>query len=393
VAFATTLGTGVGAAAGAEAETPTFAEHVAPILYENCVSCHRAGEMAPMSLVTYEEARPWSRSIKNKVDAGAPLGAADKLPPAPVFPTGWQIGTPDVVIEMAEAFEVPAEGEVRYQTVRMPTHFTEDKWVRAFEVRAGAPSVVHHILAFARTPGAKPRAPGFAFVPVSERAKAVERMRASRAEARGDQPRPARGAARNLIGLMAPGTNPMMLEPGSAMLIPAGTELIFQIHYTTNGEATADRSRVGMIFADGPPEREIRVGQFLNPYFEIPAGEANQQVDTVIEFDDDVEIYGLLPHTHLRGKRWEYHMVYPDGRREHVLSVPAYDFNWQTLYQFEQPLSAPKGARLEASAWYDNSAANKANPDPTVDVRWGQQTWEEMQYTGVTYRVKESTER
>jgi hypothetical protein len=178
-----------------------------------------------------------------------------------------------------------------------------------------------------------------------------------------------------------------MLEPGSAMLIPAGTELIFQIHYTTNGVATADRSRVGMIFADGPPEREIRVGQFLNPYFEIPAGEANQQVDTVIEFDDDVEIYGLLPHTHLRGKRWEYHMLYPDGRREHVLSVPAYDFNWQTLYQFEQPLSAPKGARLEASAWYDNSAANKANPDPTADVRWGQQTWEEMQYTGVTYRV------
>lgn len=423
LAFATTLGTGVSAAAGAEAETPTFAEHVAPILYENCVSCHRAGEMAPMSLVTYEEARPWSRSIKNKVlagemppwhadpavgrfrnerrltdadrdtlvrwvDAGAPLGAADKLPPAPVFPTGWQIGTPDVVIEMAEAFEVPAEGEVRYQTVRMPTHFTEDKWVRAFEVRAGSPSVVHHILAFARTPGAERRAPGFTFVPVSERAKAVERMRAARrAEARGEQPRPAQGAARNLIGLMAPGTNPMMLEPGSAMLIPAGTELIFQIHYTTNGVATADRSRVGMIFADGPPEREIRVGQFLNPYFEIPAGEANQQVDTVIEFDDDVEIYGLLPHTHLRGKRWEYHMLYPDGRREHVLSVPAYDFNWQTLYQFEQPLSAPKGARLEASAWYDNSAANKANPDPTADVRWGQQTWEEMQYTGVTYRV------
>ena len=167
--------------------------------------------------------------------------------------------------------------------------------------------------------------------------------------------------------------------------------MIFQTHYTTNGEATSDRSRVGMIFADGPPEQEVLVGSFLNPYFEIPAGEANHRVDTLIEFEQDVEIYGLVPHTHLRGKRWEYFMQYPDGRREPVLSVPAYDFNWQTLYQFEEPLSAPKGARLEAIAWYDNSPANKSNPDPTIDVRWGEQTWEEMQYTAITYRVKDES--
>lgn len=423
------LAVGVGAAAGngATAEAPTFAEDVAPILYENCVTCHRAGEMAPMSLVTYEEARPWGRSIKNKVmtgemppwhadpsvgrfqnerrltdaerdiivrwvDAGAPMGALDKLPPVPTFPEGWQIGTPDLVIEMAESFDVPAEGEVAYQSFRMPTNFEEDKWVQAFEVRAGAPSVVHHILAFARVPGGDPRSSAFRFVPVSDRAKAVERMRAERAKARG--PRQARpvGATRDLIGVMAPGTNPMTLEPGSAMRVPKGTELIFQIHYTTSGEATSDRSRVGMIFADGPPEREVLVGSFLNPYFEIPAGEANHRVDTLIEFEQDIEIYGLMPHTHLRGKRWEYHMQYPDGRRESVLSVPAYDFNWQTLYEFEEPLSVPKGARLEATAWYDNSLANKSNPDPTSDVRWGSQTWEEMQYTAITYRAKDESD-
>ncbi len=419
-----TVGLGGAAATGAEAETPTFAEDVAPILYENCVACHRAGEMAPMSLVTYEETRPWSRSIKNKVlsgemppwhadasvgefrnerrltdaerdtivqwvDAGAPRGDLDKLPAPPTFIDGWQIGTPDVVFEMAKSFDVPAEGEVAYQNFAMPTNFTEDKWVTAIEVRAGAPAVVHHILAFARVPGAAPRPPAFRFIPVSEQAVAAEHARAERARARGQEPGPLAGGPGTLIGLMAPGTNPMVLEPGTAMRVAKGTQIIFSIHYTTNGEVTSDMSRIGMIFTDAPPSQEVRASQIMNPYFEIPAGDGNFQVDTLIEFTQDVEIDGLLPHTHLRGKRWEYHMLYPDGRREHVLSVPAYDFNWQTLYQFKEPLSAPKGARLEASAWYDNSAANKANPDPTVSVRWGEQTWEEMQYTGITYRVVE----
>jgi len=179
----------------------------------------------------------------------------------------------------------------------------------------------------------------------------------------------------------------MVLESDTAMRIPAGTQFVFSIHYTPSGEAASDKSRLGIIFADGPPREEVVAGQIMNPYFEIPAGAANLQVDTQIEFTKDVEIDGLIPHTHLRGKAWDYHLVYPDGRREHVLSVPAYDFNWQTLYAFETPLSAPKGARLEASAWYDNSVANKANPDPTVAVRWGEQTFEEMQYTAITYRV------
>jgi len=164
--------------------------------------------------------------------------------------------------------------------------------------------------------------------------------------------------------------------------------VVFQVHYTATGESTSDRSSIGMVFSDEPPEQEVRFGQFLNPYFEIPAGEANHRVDALVEFTEDTEIYALFPHTHLRGKRWEYELVHPDGRREPVLSVPGYDFNWQIYYQFEEPLTAPKGTRLEASAWYDNSTANKANPDPASPVRWGEQTWEEMHYTGISYSVK-----
>ena len=418
-----TAGLGGAVAGEAEAETPTFAADVAPILYENCVTCHRVGEMAPMSLVTYAETRPWSRSIKNKVlsgemppwhadpsvgefrnerrltdaerdtivqwvDGGAPSGDLATLPAPPTFVAGWQVGTPDAVFEMAEAFDVPAEGEVEYQNFVVPTNFTEDKWVRAIEVRAGVPAVVHHILVFARSPGAAQPQP-FRFVPLTEPAVAAENARAERAKARGEALRPLAGAPGPLVGLMAPGTNPMVLEPGSAMRVEKGTQLILSIHYTPSGEAASDQSRLGMIFADAPPAKEVRAGQIMNPYFEIPAGEANLQVDTQIEFTEDVEIDGLVPHTHLRGKRWEYHLIYPDGRRQHVLSVPSYDFNWQTLYEFVEPLSAPKGTRLEASAWYDNSAANKANPDPTVAVRWGEQTREEMQYTAITYRVVE----
>ena len=423
------IGAGNVAIVGAAAEAPTFTNEVAPILYEHCVVCHRAGENAPMSLVTYEETRPWSRSIKSKVlagamppwhadpavgrfsntrglsdverdtlvrwvDAGAPQGDLAILPPAPQFSDGWQIGTPDVVVEMPEAFEVPAEGEVAYQYFSAPTGFTENKWVRAIEVRAGAPAAVHHVLVYARVPGATRRPPGFKVIPVGERAEAVARAREARARARGRAVRPASVGPGTLIGTLAPGTNPLVLEPGTAFRLAKDTQIVFQIHYTATGEPTTDRSRVGLILADAPPEHEVRVGQFLNPYFEIPAGVADQRVDALIEFQQDTAILALLPHTHVRGKRWKYEMVYPDGRREPVLSVPAYDFNWQTYYQFEEPLIAPKGAQLAATAWYDNSAANKSNPDPTSPVRWGEQTWEEMHYTGITYRVlSESNEQ
>jgi hypothetical protein len=299
----------------------------------------------------------------------APKGDPKDLPPAPKFAPGWEIGNPDAIISMKEEYEVPASGTINYQNFTVPTNFTEDKWVQAIEVRPGTRSVVHHILVFCKEPGA-PRPLAF----------------------KGVVPKfPERQGPRNegttLIASTAPGTNAVTFPAGSALLIRAGATVVFQIHYTANGTAAKDRSSLAMIFAKTPPQQEIRESAFTNPLLKLPAGSANEEVDSAIEFTEDTHVLSLLPHTHLRGKSWEYKMVYPDGREEIVLSVPKYDFNWQTQYVFTKPLAAPKGSRLEAVAHYDNSTANKSNPDPTVNVKWGPQTWEEMQYTGITYTI------
>jgi hypothetical protein len=173
----------------------------------------------------------------------------------------------------------------------------------------------------------------------------------------------------------------------TAMKLPAGGIIELQMHYTANGTAGTDRTHIGMAFADGPPRQELHAGQFVNGQFTIPAGADNHRVDTEVTFAQNATVWGLFPHTHVRGKRWEYVLALPDGTTRPLLSVPRYDFNWQTYYMFAEPLRLPKGARILASAWYDNSAANRANPDPRADVTWGDQTWQEMQYTGVIYSV------
>jgi hypothetical protein len=452
---------GVGAAA--PAPTPTFTRDVAPILYKNCAGCHRPGEIAPMSLLTYEQVRPWAKSIAARVSTGtmppwhsvdargtfsndrrlsdadrdtlirwagegAPQGDPKAMPPMPKFSEGWEIGTPDVVLSMATPFDVPATGTIGYQFFTVPTNFTEDKWIQAIEVRPGVRSVVHHILVFAQEPGAARQQPAFTqTVPSRSGLQGVAGGRANGAAANGEIARRlqaladdpaareqvarllqgvadarANGAAdgqragllqglgtgpQTLIATTAPGTNAMMFEAGQAIRIRAGATLAFQIHYTANGKTASDQSSVGVIFAKEPPKTEIKIASFTNPTLLLPAGSENTEVPSAIQFTEDSHITALFPHTHLRGKSWEYRMVYPDGRSEVVLSVPKYDFNWQTYYEFARPLAAPKGSRLEATARYDNSASNKWNPDPTKDVRWGQQTWDEMQYTGINYFV------
>ena len=395
------------AAQTSPAATPTFSKDIAPIIFEHCLRCHRPGDIAPMSLLTYENARPWAKSIREKVaagymppwhatqphgtfendrrlsdkdkdtiirwaDGGAPKGDQKDLPPAPKFADGWEIGTPDTVISMPREYEVKDSGTIAYQFFEAPTNFTEDKWIQAIEVRPGARSVVHHVLVFCREPGTR-REP--AFMQVVPNLGGFGRGGGER------------GLPGSLIATTAPGTNAMTFKPGTAMRIKAGAVLAFQIHYTANGTATRDRTSVGMILAKRPPRHEIRNSAFVNPLFVIPAGASNQAVESAIQFTENSRIWALFPHTHLRGKSWEYRLVYPDGRREAVLSVPRYDFNWQTYYVFAKPLAVPKGTRLEATAHYDNSAANKWNPDPKVAVRWGPQTWEEMQYSGITYSV------
>jgi len=402
------------AAIASAQSTPTFTKDVAPVIYKNCASCHRPGDIAPMPLLTYEQTRPWAKSIREKVSLGqmppwhstdprgtfsndrrltdkekdtlirwasngAPQGDPKDLPPVPKFTEGWEIGQPDVVIGMTKKYDVPASGTVAYQYFTMPTNFTEDKWVQAIEVRPGERRVVHHILVFCRD-AAPPAGTPRAALPPPVFTTAVPKM-----PGLGDSS--LAGGRGSLIATTAPGTNAMVFKPGTAMLVKAGSVLSFQVHYTSNGTAASDQSSVGMIFAKQPPETEIRNSAFVNPLLLLPAGDSNKAVESAIEFQQDAHIYALFPHTHLRGKSWEYRLVYPDGRTEVVLAVPTYDFNWQTYYNFAKPLAVPKGSRLEATAHYDNSTNNKFNPDPTKDVRWGEQTWQEMQYSGITYSV------
>jgi hypothetical protein len=393
-------------AGAAAAQTPTFTKDVAPVLDKNCVSCHRAGDIAPMSLMSYEEARPWAKSIKAQivsgkmppwhateprgtfsndrrltdreketlvawVDHGAPKGDPKDQPPVPVFAEGWEIGKPDVVLGMEKPFPVPASGTVHYQYFRIPTNFTEDKWIQAIEVRPGVRSVVHHILVFCREPdGVGMRPPFISVVP--------KQPAGSNSGEKGPG---------TLIATTAPGTNGMTFPEGTALRIKAGSTLTFQIHYTANGKPTDDTSNVGLIFAKQAPQQEMRTTAFMNPTFTLPPGDPDREVDSAIEFTQDAHVYAIFPHTHVRGKDWSYHVVYPDGRKQQVLSVPHYDFNWQTYYTFTDPLPMPKGSRLEAIAHYDNSENNPSNPDPKVAVHWGEQTWQEMQYTGLTFTV------
>jgi hypothetical protein len=399
------------------AGTPTFTKDIAPILYGNCATCHRPGDIGPMPLLTYEQTRPWAASIREEVSTGhmppwhsvdahgtfsndrrlsdadkdtllrwatggAPQGNPKDLPALPKFTEGWQIGTPDAVLTMTKAFDVPAKGTVNYQFFQIPTNFAEDKWVQAIEVRPGVRAVVHHILVFSKEPGAAPESRPYASVAIGP---ATDDPTAGRAR----QKRGESGETGTLIATTAPGTNAMVFAPGDAMRIRAGATLLFQVHYTANGTAASDLSSVGLIFAKQVPKQEVRAGSFVNAGLKLLPGADNQEVDSAIRFNEASHITALFPHTHLRGKSWQYTLVYPDGRRQEILSVPKYDFNWQTYYIFTKPLAVPKGSRIEAVARYDNSSNNKWNPDPTVEVHWGQQTWQEMQYTGITYTVDE----
>jgi mono/diheme cytochrome c family protein len=403
------------AAAFAADSTPTYTKDVAPIIYKNCASCHRQGDIGPMPLLTYEQTRPWAASIREKVSSGqmppwhstdahgtfsndrrlsdsdkatlvkwatngAPKGDPKDLPPAPQFAEGWEIGKPDFVLSMTKPFSVIDKGTIAYQYFPIPTGFTEDKWIQAIEVRPGVRQVVHHILVFVREPGGAPPKPAFMPVSIGAPLDAAGQARAKQEQAQF-------GGTGTLIATTAPGTNAMTFAPGSAVKIKAGSTLLLQVHYTANGSAQTDLSSVGFIFAKAEPKQEVHNSAFVNIGMKIPAGDPNAEVDSAIQFNEDSHITALFPHTHLRGKAWEYSIVYPDGRSEVVLNVPKYDFNWQTYYIFAKPLAVPKGSRIEARAHYDNSTNNKFNPDPTIEVKWGEQTWQEMQYTGITYTV------
>jgi mono/diheme cytochrome c family protein len=427
-----------------EAGAPTYSRDVAPIFFKNCTNCHRPGEIAPMSLLTYGDARPWAKAIATQVSrgtmppwhadpahgeflndrrlsaaekatilkwvsAGAPEGDPRDLPPAPSYPSGWAIGKPDAVFSMQEDYPIPAEGTIAYQYMQVPTNLGEDKWIQAMEVKPGNPAVVHHVIVFAVPPappatprpaaaGAQPPAqprprptPLFTFAEGTQDIPAGQTggptLPPDQQKPLGPNDRPAPKRMGPAIGGFAPGQMIRVYQEGSAMKLSAGSLLVFQMHYTANGTATTDRTRIGVRFATARPQHEVRFTELINGSLHIPAGAADFRVDTEMTVNRDVTVWSMLPHTHVRGKRWEYQVTYPDGRTHTVLAVPKYDFNWQTDYVFKEPLKLPRGTKLHATAWYDNSKNNPSNPDPTQDVWWGDQTWEEMMFTGITFSV------
>ena len=372
---------GLPAAARAADAPVTFAKDVAPIFYKSCVECHRPTMFAPMSLVTFEDARPWARSIKQRVvsrvmppwgadpahgtfkndprlsqseidtiaawvDAGAPKGDDKDLPNVPQFAEGWTIGKPDAIFTMDEEFTIPATGAIPYKYFRAPTGLTEDKWIQAIEIHPGARAQVHHVIAFTQPAGSTPK-PGGELGPTN-------------------------------IGGVTPNKPGLVFEPGIARLLRGNSDIVMQIHYTTNGTETKDRTTVAVIYATQPPVKLAAGGFVLNPRFVIPANDGNAEVKGTQILAKDTLVTSFTPHMHVRGKDMIYIAHYADGTSETLLSVPKWDFNWQITYQLAKPKLLPKGTAIEVIAHYDNSTGNKFNPDPSKDVRWGDQTWEEM---------------
>jgi peroxiredoxin len=374
----------------------TYTKQVSRIVQTHCQECHRPGQIGPMPLLTYDDVVAWSDTIREVVserrmppwhadpkhgkfsndrslpkedreallawlDGGTPKGDDKDLPAPRTFPEGWRFGKPDVVFAMPKPYEVPAEMPARgvpYQYFSIEPNFTEDKWVQRAEIHPGAADVIHHVIVFIVPPGEffRPDAPG-----------AV------------------------LCG-MAPGDMPVGYPPGMAKKVPAGSRFVFQMHYTPNGKARTDVTEVGLIFAKEPPKhrvmtRPVHSGRFITRVDKIPAGAENYKIEADFTFRDDAHLTAFMPHMHLRGKDFTYEVIYPDGKTETLLSVPHFQFGWQTLYHCAEPLAMPKGTKLHCVAHFDNSAKNPNNPDPKKDVYWGDQTWEEMMIGWIDYYV------
>jgi len=395
------LGVCLAASAGlAAAAGPTFTKDVQPIVQEKCQGCHRPGEIGPMAFMSYEQVRPWAKAIKTDVitrkmppwfadrqhgkfandrslteteiktitawvDAGAPMGNAKDAPKPKQWLNGWNINQPDMIVELPLTVTVPAKGEIDYQYLLATPNFKEDVWVQMVEVRPSEPSVVHHAVVFIREPGSKwlrgEIESGKAWTAPPKR-RTVETF----------------GGNSEILTIYTPGMVPDVWRPGLAKKIPAGSDFIFQMHYTANGKETVDKTKIGMVFSKEPPAERVITGAAVNTMFAIPPGDGSYQVNAQSPHVNPGQLISFFPHMHVRGKSFEYRLVQPSGEKEVLLRVPRYDFNWQLSYKVDKPIELLPGSKIEITAWFDNSPNNAANPDPKATVRWGEQSWEEM---------------
>ncbi len=378
-------------AEGAAGQEITYSKHISRLVQENCQTCHHPNGVGPFSMTNYRQTKAWGKMIKEVVsegrmppwhadpsvghfqndrslsadekamfvkwvDSGMPRGDDADLPAPIEIHNEWRIGEPDMVFEMPQEMSIDPTGVVPYQYFVTETNFTEDKWVSMAQCKPGNPKVVHHIIVFIRDP------------------------KNAQGEMRGE-------SGQGFFDAFAPGSIPMMLEPGVARKIPAGAQIVWQMHYTPTGKAEVDRSQFGIKFAEGPIHTEIMTDQAINFEFQIPANNNAFKVEADKVFDQDVILHDLSPHMHYRGKSFDYTLTFPDGRVQKLLNVPGYDFNWQTTYILDEPISIPKGTKMHCVAYFDNSDANPFNPDPSKDVTWGDQTWEEMMIGFFNYSV------
>jgi hypothetical protein len=391
--------------AGSQAEpatAPTFYRDVLPILQQHCQRCHRPGEIAPMSLTTYDETKSWARQIaKDTRSKRMPPWFADSCcghfsddpsltekqiatlsawadtrtpgdlrdaPAPPRWTEGWNISPPDVVLKMPKAVTIPADGDLEYTYEIVPTDFSEDKWVRMSEIRPSSRQYVHHAVVYIRPPdskwlrGAPVNTP---FTSSSLKDPALQHQ--------------AHETTSDLLLVYAPGSSPDRWPDDMARFIPAHSDLVFQMHYTTNGQAGSDQTSVGMVFAKHQPVQRILTLQLANDHdaVPIPPNTDNYRVEVHGTLPNDAVLLRFFPHMHLRGKRFEYKLVRPDHTSETLLRVN-YDFYWQLSYRLAEPRQLKAGSTLQAVAWYDNSRNNAHNPDPDSPVLWGDQTYNEM---------------
>ncbi len=380
---------------------PAFYRDVLPILQSHCQACHREGEMAPMALVTYEQTRPFAHAIADAAsqrkmppwfaepgigrfsndpslslaeiatlvawaNSGAPAGDRHDAPPPREWAKGWIIPQPDVVVQMPKPVAIPASGVVEYTYEIVHTGFTEGKWVQFSEVRPSSRENVHHAVVYVRPPDSHWLQHAPIGAPFTGADMSDEQDRTD-----------TRFTTADILLVYAPGSSPDNWANGMAKYIPAGSDLVFQMHYMAHGHPMSDQTSVGMVFAKQPTTQRVLTLQLTNDKFVIPPGVPDFRVEVHGSLPNDALLLSFFPHMHLRGKRFEYNILQPGGRSETLLRVD-YDFYWQLSYRLAEPRPLKAGTVLQAVAWYDNSKNNPHNPDPDVAVRWGDQTWDEM---------------
>ena len=390
----------------------TFAEHIAPILFNQCASCHRPGQAAPFSLLTYEDAvkharliatvtksrymPPWKaepasyeyRDSRRLTDAqiatlerwvkqGTPQGDAAKLPATPKFPEGWQLGTPDLVVEMPQGIAIPASGPDVYRNVIIPLHLPEEKWVQAIEIRPSARRVVHHVLYFADQP------------------ESIKHINHETTEGGAGMPFTATTVP---LGGWAAGAQPHLFPEGLALNLPKGNDLVFQYHFHPSGKAETEKTQVGLYFAKREPARTllnvqlpVLFGVFAG--LKIPAGEKNYTAHDTITLPADIEAVVVGAHSHDLGKTMKLTATLPDGTVKTLLDIKDWDFAWQDRYFFDQFVSLPKGTRLDGDVSWDNSEDNPRNPNhPAINVKWGEQSFDEMGAVGMQFVARDEAD-